>query len=361
MRHKTTHFLAVSFILASIFCMIVFHVQTTWMNRMGAKAIKDIGVIYMSGMSRQVAAHFGTTIELRLSQVGALVDAVSPAREKEQAAMRLELAYYARSRGFEYLAFYTDDGDFDMIYGSKVKPEVPQALHSSVMGGKDNVSAGRDEHGERVVLIGVPAAYEMGNGKKSAALVAGLPSSYLSDTLSVNIDSSMVEYAIVRKDGTFIISNEESESGDYFHQAGWGEQHTAQLIQSMKDGEKFSAEVEAGGKRWNMYCTALPASEWSLLLCMPYNTLDQTVEQLADRWTFCAVAGCLLVLCALLAVFALYYRLTRRQMHELNRAYQFAEKERRTAEQASRAKSEFLSNMSHDIRTHFFWKINSFQ
>lgn len=35
MRHKTTHFLAVSFILASVFCMIVFHVQTTWMNRMG--------------------------------------------------------------------------------------------------------------------------------------------------------------------------------------------------------------------------------------------------------------------------------------------------------------------------------------
>lgn len=351
MRHKTTHFLAVSFILASVFCMIVFHVQTTWMNRMGAKAIKDIGVIYMSGMSRQVAAHFGTTIELRLSQVGALVDAVSPAREKEQAAMRLELAYYARSRGFEYLAFYTEDGDFDMIYGSKVKPEVPRALHNSVMGGKDNVSAGRDEHGERVVLIGVPAAYEMGDGRKSAALVAGLPSGYLSDTLSVNLDSSMVEYAIVRKDGTFIISNEEAESGNYFQQAGWDEQRTAQLIQSMKDEQKFSEEVEAGGKRWNLYCTELPASEWSLLLCMPYNTLDQTVEQLADRWTFCAVAGCLLVLCALLAVFALYYRLTRRQMRELNRAYQSAEKERRTAEQASRAKSEFLSNMSHDIRT----------
>ena len=66
MRRRTTHFLAAGLILASIFCMIVFNCQTMWMNRMGADAIKEIGVIYMSGMSRQIAAHFGTTIELRL-------------------------------------------------------------------------------------------------------------------------------------------------------------------------------------------------------------------------------------------------------------------------------------------------------
>lgn len=351
MRHKTTHFLAVSFILASVFCMTVFHVQTTWMNRMGAAAIKDIGVIYMSGMSRQVAAHFGTTIEFRLSQVATLVDAVSPMSMREQAAMRLELAYYARSRGFEYLAFYTDDGDFDMIYGSKVKPEVPQALHRSVMGGKDSVSAGRDERGERVVLIGVPAAYEMGDGRKSMALVAGIPAGYLSDTLSVNIDSNIVEYAIIRKDGTFIMRNEDVESGNYFDQTGWEEQHAERLRDSMEKGEDYSGELEADGTRWNLYCTALPASEWNLLLFMPYSTLDQTVEQLADRLSFCAVAGCAFILCALLIVFAVYYRLTRRQMRELNRAYRFAEEERHTAELANKAKSEFLSNMSHDIRT----------
>ena len=178
MRRKTTYFLAASFILASVFCMIVFNVQTMWMNRMGADAIKDIGVIYMSGMSRQVAAHFGTTIELRLAQVGALADAISQARKRELDALKLELAYYARSRGFEYLAFYTDEGEFQIIYGPAVELEEPRTLQRSVRGGKNNVSAGRDEHGRRIVLIGVPAAYEIGDGRKSAALVAGLPASY---------------------------------------------------------------------------------------------------------------------------------------------------------------------------------------
>ncbi|MDE7311873.1 MAG: response regulator [Eubacterium sp.] len=352
MEHRTTRFLTASLILASIFCVIVFQVQTMWMNRMGADAIKEIGIIYMSGMSRQVAAHFGTTIELRLSQVEALVDAVSPTRNRNSKAVRVELAHSARSRGFEYLAFYTEDGDFHMIYGSKVKPEMPQALHESVMGGRDNVSVGRDEHGQRVALIGVPAVYEIEDGRKSAALVAGLPVSYFRDTLSVNIDSSMIDYSIIRRDGTFILQNADDESGNYFENASRNEQkYVEELRATMESGEDYTSEVEIEGERWNLYCTMLPASEWYLLLYMPHNTLDQTVGKLAGRWSFSALACCALILGALLLVFIGYFRLTRRQMRELNLAYQSAEKERRTAERASRAKSEFLSNMSHDIRT----------
>ena len=230
-------------------------------------------------------------------------------------------------------------------------PEVPQALHRSVMGGKDNVSAGQDEHGERVVLIGVPAAYDIGEGRKSAALVAGLPADYLDDALAVNVDSSMVDYSIIRTDGTVIMQNADVAKSNYFDKADWEDEYVSRLRESMENGEDYSGEIKADGKRWNLYCTALPASEWHLLLHMPYSTLDRTVERLANRWSFCSVSGCMLVLGALLLVFAGYYRLTRKQMYELNKAYQSAEKERHTAERASRAKSEFLSNMSHDIRT----------
>lgn len=77
---------------------------------------------------------------------------------------------------------------------------------------------------------------------------------------------------------------------------------------------------------------------------MPYGILDETVSQLSADWRATVFGSCKVILLVLLIVFALYYRLTRRQIAELNLA-------RKEAVQASVAKSEFLSNMSHDIRT----------
>ena len=55
MKNKTTRYLTVSLVLVSFFCVFVFGVQTVCMNLMRADAIRELGVIYMSGLSEQVA------------------------------------------------------------------------------------------------------------------------------------------------------------------------------------------------------------------------------------------------------------------------------------------------------------------
>ena len=125
MRNRTTHFLTVSLALISAFCVVIFTVQALWINIMGARAITDIGIIYMSGMSEQIATHFGTAIELRLNQVEALIDSVPPPQYRGGTAMQETLAYNSQSKGFEYLAFYTEDGQFHMIYGPPIQSGLP--------------------------------------------------------------------------------------------------------------------------------------------------------------------------------------------------------------------------------------------
>lgn len=56
------------------------------------------------------------------------------------------------------------------------------------------------------------------------------------------------------------------------------------------------------------------------------------------------ISGMTLILMSMIAVFVLYYRLSQQQIRELDRV-------RKEAVHANRAKSDFLSNMSHDIRT----------
>lgn len=348
-----TRYLNKSLLFASLFCVLIFIVQVVCMNVLGSDAIRQLGVIYMSSMSEQVASHFGTIIELRLAQVEALVDAVPPGRFEEGTPLQIELSHNALSAGFKYLAYYTEDEEFQMIYGAQVEADVPEALRRSIQGGKYNVCAGKDKDGIPVALMGVPAEYPVGGGKTGIGLVAGLPISYLSEVLEGSVKSSMVEYSIIRNDGSYVLHNGRIKEKNYFDRIEkWYEtfggkepaEYAAEIQEALEEDKDYTSGVKLAGERWNVYCTKLPNSEWHLILKMSHHTLEQMIATLEKRWVSVSVGGCALILGALLIVFWGYFRLTKKQMNDLDEA-------RKSAERFSRAKSEFLSNMSHDIRT----------
>ncbi|MDE6589403.1 MAG: response regulator, partial [Oscillospiraceae bacterium] len=360
MGKGTARFLNISLVLASVFCIIIFACQAAFMNLMGTEAIRQLGVFYMSGITEQVSSHFETIIELRLSQVQSILYAVPPERASRSTSMQFDLSYNARSAGFEYLAFYTQDGQCHMIYGLQVTPDLPEALRESVQGGKNSVCAGTDKAGTPVVLIGVPAHYQMRSGETSVALVAGLPTSYLSDTLKRDIQDGIIEYSIIRNDGSYVLHNSNVEESNYFDRIDrlyepYGgknpEQYAKELREALEADEDYTSEALIAGERWNIYCTTLPNSDWHLLLKTSHSTLDETVHLLQRRWSFLSLSGCALIVTVLLLIFAGYYRLTKLQMKELDEARKTAEQAQKSAERSNRAKSEFLSNISHDIRT----------
>lgn len=353
MKDKVTKVLLVSFIAVLSLCGMIFIYLTISVSKNISTTINEIGTIYMSGMSEQVARHFRTTIGLQLGQIEEIVEYTHPESVVYGESMLEELSVSGRVRGFDSLALYTSEGNFEMVYGEPVTLIDPEPFLNSMIEQKRKVAVGRTESGEGVVLLGVAAHYPMKSEEDCIALVAAIPVEYINETLSLEENNAMGWCHIIRSDGTYVIKNSDVYRDSYFtrlREAIEGvdgkepEQYVQELQQAMCAKEDYSAIVLVEGEKRHIYCTSLPDSEWYLVNVMPYGILDELISDLGNQRTYSVLFCYSLIVLAFLGVFVLYYRLTRQQIKEL-------EKTRQEAVRASMAKSEFLSNMSHDIRT----------
>nr|WP_325296198.1 response regulator [uncultured Oscillibacter sp.] len=349
--NSATRFLTVSLALILLLTVCIFSFLAFFMSRKSAETISAVGTTYMTGMGEKVTQHFATTIELRLSQVDSLVGSIPP-DSASPSSLRAELARNAKARDFVALAYYSPTGAFDMIYGDEPVLADPDSFLASMNNGDKKAAVASIATGQKDVLLGVSAEYLMADGTTSTALVASLPADYIADTLSLYSENSLVYSHIIRRDGSFVIRSGDAFRENYFNriqalfeeQGESGEQYIRELEAAMDKGEDYSALMVFGSERRHLQCNKLPYSEWYLVTVLPYGELDQAVSDLSHAWLYLVFLGCAVVLLALLLVFWQYFRLLREQMVELEAA-------RKEAVHANKAKSEFLSNMSHDIRT----------
>lgn len=352
MKKKTMRFLFISLIAVLLLCIVIFTAMTRFMIQKSNNAINRIGNIYMSEMSTQLQRHFSTIINLRLSQAEGILESTPPENAVYGEALLSRLAANASVRNFSYLALYSTDGTAEVVYGEPVSITEEESFRASLNNDEEKLGLAFTASGEKLLLLGISAEYPMGGQKTCTALVAGLPLSEINDALSLDVDETLIYSHIIRKNGEFILQNGDADTRNYFDQllemTDFNGQSTkeavADLRSAMEQGQDYSAMLTEDQEHCHLYLTPLSHSDWYLCTVMPYGILDQTITKLGDERMYSAFAGCAAILVVLLGVFAFYALLSHRQLSALDAA-------KKEAEKASLAKSEFLSNMSHDIRT----------
>ncbi len=353
MYRNTRNFLFSSACFLIILCIIVFSVVGAYMKKNSDDTIDDIGTIYMSEMSTQLREKFNAVVELRFLQLEGLIQRTPPETDRTRQELMEELAYGANIRGFSFLGLYTADGENEILLGTDISPSDETEFSRAIQDNGNKVTSGVDQNGERVLLLVNDVQYPMKDDQKSKVLVAGIPMSYMQETLGMDSDNSMIYYHIIRRDGSFVIRSGAAYRENYFSRilevfseldGKTPENYVDELRIAMETNSNYSSRVLSEGSLQQMYCSALAGTEWYLVAVMPYSILSDAVTSLANTRQTTMLTACGIILLGVLIIFIIYYHLSQRQLKELERAEQ-------EAVHANLAKSEFLSNMSHDIRT----------
>lgn len=355
-----------AFILAgAVICIAMFATLGIIMSKSSNNTIDKVGEIYMKSMGGQVAQRYETAVTLRLDMVDALNKTINSDTERDDMYdvrnVKDDLRLNALARGFEFLAYYRADGGMELILGKEAQITDPEPFKSSMNAGEKKVAVGTGvtEDGNQeagVIFMGIPTQnYVLEDGSRSVALVAGVSNADIVEMLSIDrIENSMVYSHIIRNNGTFVIRSADEEHehlyDNYFNQLEeeYGKKNATPTIENLKKAmeksEIYSHVMSTGDGRLHLYCERLAFSEWYLVTIMDYDTLDNVIAGFSNMWTVLAVVSSLVLAAVMLAIFLLYARFNRQNMRQLEAA-------REDAVQANKAKSEFLSNMSHDIRT----------
>lgn len=354
MFKKTKKFLISSVCGLVVLCIVIFLWLGSAMSQKSYDAINEVGQLYMSEMSVQLQQKFNAVVDLQISRVKAIIKRTPPQGVVYGDEMLAELYLSAEVREFVHFGMYRKDGSHETIYGEEVEFLSEEEFQDTLDIEEKMITSGFSEKGTKLLLLVVDASYPMGDGGQSDVVVAGIPMNYLENALVLEGDGTMVYSHIIRRDGAFVVRSGNAFRENYFtrieetvsdENPSTGGEYVEEFKSSIKINGDYSALlIDKTGTHQHMYAAPLKGTDWYLVSVMPYGVLDGVIMKLNRVQQVTVLAACGVILVALTVIFIWYYNLTQQQLREL-------EKAEKKAFRASQAKSEFLSSMSHDIRT----------
>jgi signal transduction histidine kinase/BarA-like signal transduction histidine kinase len=341
------------FILA---VLVVWLTCFVWLQRVSARAsseaVTEMSTIYLQELSTQKIGHLKTRISGQLSRLEMVGEALSEEDLENEQTLTAFLQRMQTANSFDFLAFVDDQGNYHSAEGT-----YPVASQISSMGallaGEQLISYDETISGDDMLLLGVditPVTY--GDGTLFA-VIAGLNTENIAQQLSISTGSAQVQSCIYTQAGNLVVDGGEGETISLGTNLFSGLRQYAEFAdgydldtvrQHFQMGREGLCIYTVDGEVDYLFYAPIADTDWYMTTMIPYASIAQTIENFGDTVYQNAVVVLLTVVAALSVIFLSYYSSMRRANNATREAML-------QAEDANHAKSQFLSRMSHDIRT----------
>ncbi len=323
-------------------------------GRITKETASEISAMYMSEMMYQLRDHFSSIIRFKTREANYIVEHVVLEQLEDPREYLIESA---QRFSFDYLAFYDSAGNHETIMGKSAWYRNLAGFMQQVQAGEIVATTGYLTSGtEKYLVFGVPIQCEMACGTTAEVLLLGFNVEKLYDHIHIDKAEGIgyeTKLDIVLTNGSYVIHQQAENDASYFeHIRQYGSfvgaetaEGIAQIEKAMAGDKSFSHTVTLNGVTKHIYgAPAVNPGDWYFVLSMPQGVVDNLIgRQDTVRLRVFGAAG-LCIAGLFLMVFLFYMYMSKKQMKETERA-------RNEAVIANNAKSSFLSNMSHDIRT----------
>lgn len=354
MRERSRKMLKRSFICVGISWLLILSTLPFVMSSVTEKVIIEVSNKYIAEVNKQIKQKFSSIISLRILQVDGICKRTPSHSEESRESILDQLRISAEVRDFSSLCFLSEEGKVETVYGDDIILIDREAPLNYIKNKEKIVTRGYNQEGESVLILGTEADYEMNNGQRSVALLASVPMDYLKEVLFIQEEESDLHFHIIDDNGDFVIKGIDIPENNYFDSLRSGvKTYDGKSVDVFIEGlqSKIQAHEDCAaffyqfGEEKHIYCSAIYKNfDWYIVMIMPKAVLGQALSKLDEIWAIMFGGSIGIITIGIFIVFIMYVRLKEQEMKELERT-------RKEAVLANRAKSEFLSSMSHDIRT----------
>ena len=345
-------------VLGLIVLIVVLIISSLWFLTTAQKttenSVYDVSEIYLQELTKQKINQFQINLENQVRQLRIAIATLAMEDTGSKEKLQNCIKEMNKVSEFDFLALVDNEGiiytESDVINDSspyqdfRPYPFIDRNLKTS------KVSLEKvDEN--NMIMVMVPLEDTSFEGRKITGAVAGVNAETFSEKVFTQYDFGRIFCEVIMADGSFVIKtnhNHLKEKANLFSGLGkeavFGDGFSIGKVKSDIDsGKSGVASYYLEDILHYTYYAPIEGTDWYMKTTIHYDLVSSKIDAVRQTMTRNSLVQLALVVLMLLAVFCIYLSV-RRKNDKLN--YQ-----RIQAEESNRAKSMFLSNMSHDIRT----------